>query len=648
MAAVARSDADQLFELLRASRWHEALELSRNQSASTKGEQLDLRLARAIALIRGGSTARGIALLNRDCLTVPNARTHLRRYVVPWLIAEGALNEAAKVLDLLVEADPASIEDLRLSGSVLGRLKRWDEALDRASALIRLRPEDLPGHTAYLQLLLQSGRIAEAGSHAIALGDDAIEHSKLGAMALLALRRSGQTATAANLARTFDETQISDSQLAGGIVRALFEGGDASEAVRTGERLIDAGCDNAVLRSFLGQAYMSIHREDRYERAIEHFRAGLNLDAEDIRMNSAIGEALLRKRSYEEAIPFLEQACRLQPAAPQAHALYARALKQSGRFAEAADEFRLLLKLQPSSRRWQRYAAGALSQSGDRREAAALFDAFVSERRRTLAKDFERGLAALWDQVDSADIPRARLEWAWKLSDLRPNDREDWERRARWGHLADHFLLDWLECRDDRVHEAMMRLADLGEAERALSQLEPGRGVILASAHIGPMYAGPLALELLGVRSKWLASTPSVARTAYAESLISTSDQDDMQVARAFMTSLREGYAVVVAVDGAINLAAPRITFEGQEMTYSSFAARTAHKLEVPSLFCAPRWENGRIGFVLERLPDPYPDETADAHADRWREAFLQSLRRYLGGQPENLRLSGGIWRHIR
>jgi lauroyl/myristoyl acyltransferase len=194
----------------------------------------------------------------------------------------------------------------------------------------------------------------------------------------------------------------------------------------------------------------------------------------------------------------------------------------------------------------------------------------------------------------------------------------------------------------------MEQLADLSEPERALASVDTSNGVILASAHIGPMYAGPLALELMGVRSRWLASTPSVARTSYAQSLISTSDQDDMQVARSFMTSLRQGYAVVIAVDGAINLAAPRVPFEGQEMTYSSFASRTAHRVGSPSFFCAPRWEDGRIGFVLEQMPDPYPDESADDHADRWRSAFLSALRDYLGGAPENLRLSGGLWRHIR
>jgi hypothetical protein len=65
-------------------------------------------------------------------------------------------------------------------------------------------------------------------------------------------------------------------------------------------------------------------------------------------------------------------------------------------------------------------------------------------------------------------------------------------------------------------------------------------------------------------------------------------------------------------------------------------------------VFCAPRWEGDRIGFVVERLPDPYEEEDADSHAERWRTAYLDALRRFIGGEPQNLRLSGGLWRHIR
>lgn len=646
---VTGSAAEEFQELLRASRWTEAVKLYERGLASEEKRQAEHRLPYAIALIRSGREASGIKLLTDDCLALPTARADLRRFVVPHLIQEGALERAAAVLGLLIDADPDSVEDRRLGGSVLGRLKRWDEAIANARRVIDLRPDDLPGHTAYLQLLLQSGRVEEAGVHARSLGDRVAGLPRLGSIALLALTRSGQFDAAADIASAFDESWITDETLAGAIVRAFFEAGKVDEAIEAGERLLNEGLDHPVLRAFLGQAYMASFLDDRYDRAIAHLREGLEIEPDDFRMNAAMGEALLRGRSYQEAIPYLAKACELQPKVPQARALFARALKQAGRYADAAREFRRLLEAQPSSPRWHRYAAGALSQAGQRKEAAALFDAFVAGRRATLPKNFEKGLDALWDRVDSVDLPKARLDWAWSLrSSDQTMDREQWERAAKWGHLADHYLLDWLECRDDRVHDAMMRLADLSEAERVLAGIDRSKGLILASAHIGPMYAGPLALELLGVRSRWLASTPSVARTAYAKSLISTSDQDDMQVARSFMISLRQGFAVVIALDGAINLAAPRIAFEGQEMTYSSFAARTAHRLEVPSVFCAPRWEGGRIGFILEQMPDPLPDEDAESHAERWRDAFLAALRRFLSGPPENLRLSGGLWRHIR
>jgi len=366
-------------------------------------------------------------------------------------------------------------------------------------------------------------------------------------------------------------------------------------------------------------------------------------------MNYALGEALLRLGRFSDALAPLAKAVELQPKVPQARALYARALKQAGQYAESAREFRTLLKLQPKAGRWERFAAGALAQAGRQEEAASLFDAFVSERAAKLPDTFEEGLDRLWDRVDEAEIPQSRLDWAWSLRTTGQTiDRVEWERAAKWGHLADHYLLDWLECRGDRVHEPMMRLANLDDPERALNEVDRSKGLILASAHIGAMYAGPLALELLGIPSRWLASTPSVARTGYARSLISTSDQDEMQVARSFMQSLRQGYAVVVAVDGSINLGAPRISFESQEITYSSFAARTAQRLGVTSMFCAPFWKEGRIDFVLERLPDAEEGENPDIFADRWRDAFLHSLRTFLGGAPENLRLSGGIWRHIR
>lgn len=648
MAAALTGLIDELHAQLKASRWSEVISLYESEASRDEKQQPALRLPYAIALIREGRVDSGMKQLTREVFELPNARAEIRRNLIPHLVQQKSLGEAAAIQEKLVEANPENVEDLRLAASLLGRLRRTGEAIPYARRVIAIDEEDLAGHTAYLMLLLQDGQVEQAGAHALTLEDRIEDDPKLASMALLALTRSGRFDEAVEIAITFDESLVGDEALATAIVRVLFETGHWRDAIDSGERLVGDGWDGAQLRSYIGQAYMASKRDDRYDRAAEHFRLGLARKPHDFRMNISLGEALLRSRFYPEAIPYLANAVAAQPNVAYPRTLHARALKQAGRYAEAAAEFRRLLEMQPSSPRWHRYAAGALSQAGHRTEAAKLFDAFVASRAAALPRNFERGLDALWGKIDEVDIPQERLDWAWGLSTMRPNDREEWERRAKWGHLADHYLLDWLECRDDRVHDAMTRLADLSEADRVLSKVDRSNGAILASAHIGPMYAGPLALELLGIPSKWLASTPSVAKTAYANSLISTSDQDDMEVARAVMKSLRQGYAVVIAIDGAINLGAPRIQFEGQEMTYSSFAARMAHRHGIPSFFVAPKWEGDKIGFVVEPMPEPDPDENPDTYAERWREAFLGALRDYLGGAPENLRLSGGIWRHIR
>jgi tetratricopeptide (TPR) repeat protein len=649
LATLIEGPFEEMQRHLHAGRWHDVVKHYEHELDANERQDAEHQLGYAIALINAGRPANGFNLLSSDVLALPNARILLRRFVIPDLLEAGTLNRAAIILEKIVAIHQDAIEELRLLGSVLARLGRTDESLELARKVLVLDENDFIGHSTYLLRLLKAGRLSEAGEHARSLGDQLLANSRLTAIGLLALTRSGKLNHAAWLALSVDLNGVGDAQVAAAVVRTLAEVGCTSEAIEAGEKLLDRGWDEPTLRSYLAQAYMSSAVPDRYEKVVEHVEAGIALAPSDALMHYALGEALLRLRRYSDALAPLAKAVELQPKVPQARALYARALKQAGRYAEAAREFRVLLKLQPSSAQWQRYAAGALAQAGRREEASALFDEFVSRRAADLPDTFEKGLGQLWDRVDEVDIPRPRLDWAWSLRNSDESvDRAAWERAAKWGHLADHYLLDWLECRSERVQEPMMRLAELDEVDQAFREIDRSKGLILASAHVGAMYAGPLALELLGIPCRWLASTPSVARTSYGKSLISTSDQDDMQVAKAFMQSLRQGYAVVVAVDGAINLGAPRIHFEGQEITYSSFAARTAHRLGVPSVFVAPHWEGDRIGFTFERLPEARDGESDEAYADRWRNAYLQSLRTFLGGDPRNLRLSGGIWRHIR
>jgi tetratricopeptide (TPR) repeat protein len=639
--------------LIRAGEWRDGLaayEKGLKQTAEPDGELL---LLAAIARVRAN-------LASLTTLTPALVREgepqDVRRLLANPLAQEGKLADAAQAFGAIIDALPSAVDERMQRSSLYARLGLWDEAIADLDAVAGDpgAAEGLGVDLKRLQYFIRAGRAPEGAVLAREMDPAGADDRTLNLM-LLALIHAKEYTPAADLTMRINTNDVGNAQLAGSIVQSLFWAERYTVAIEIGEKFVRRGLDGAMLRSFLGRAwYAGGAASQRFAKAIGHFEVGITHSPDDLRMVSLLGELLLHSGKAERALPHLRKAVEMQPNMAQVRARYARALKQSGKFADAAEHFVAAAKTPKGAGLSHRHVAGALSLAGRREEAADMYDAWVSSRAQDLPESFAEGLHALWGRVEDVNIPLPRLDWAWSLrSPDCPFDRAEWERRAKWGHLADHYLLDWIECRGEQAEEAMRYFSDeLDAVEAFIAEARaraPGKGLIFASAHVGAMYFGPLALELVGERSRWLASTPSVARTSYAETLISTNDQTDAQVAMAFMRALKQNYAVIVVVDGAINVAAPRVEFEGQEITFSQFTARTAHRLGAPSAFVSPVWREGdKIGFVLEHLPMPEQGEIADDYAARWQQTYFDYLRRCLSGRPENLRLSGGIWRHIR
>lgn len=584
-----------------------------------------------------------------------DGRLDVRRLAIAPLIRKGELSRAASLLRVLVQACPNLTDDRQTLASVLGRLKRWGEAVACADEAAAIAPTDPVLQGARIQLRLLADREAEAAALACDTADLVTAELPNAHLWLMALLRGGQVEAAAEMAAGFDAAGFANESVAAVAVQSLVAHRRIGAAIDAGEAALAAGLDGAALRLQLGLAHLERgYVNDRAARALTHFTEGLRLSPENLRLNAAQGETLLRKGRYVDALAPLSKACELSPGLAQARSLYARALRHAGRYAEAADQTLKLVEAAPDSPRWQRSAAAALAQAGHPDEAGRLFDRHLRTRTEGLPGTFAQAMQDLGNRLDDMSvlpaIPTARLDWAWSLRRGQDDvDREQWERAACWGHLADQLILDWLECRQGREDEAMAILDGLDELEEFFQPFaESGRGTVIATAHVGPMYAGLMVLELLGVPSRWVSSTPGIPGVSYASALISTADQSDARVGRTMLRALADRYAVCLAIDGAPNPAAPRILFEGQEITYSSFAARAAHRLGSPSIFYAPRWENGRIVHTAEALPESQPGEDVEAFALRWQEAYLRLLREHLAGPPENLRLGGGIWRHVR
>lgn len=583
--------------------------------------------------------------ITADLLASDEARLLVRRLIVPALRQSKANTALVHVLRCYLAADPASVSERHLLASLLVRLGQGAEARRHLEILAMHRPSD-PGIIASrLQLELKEEQVAAAAAIAEGFANWDRVSARVAHLGMLALLRAGRASRALNLFHACTEEKTVD--LIGLAVEAHITLGEFPKAQRLAQRAIAQGMDNAGLRFRLGTIAQAAFDHDR---AIVHFTEALKFAPDDLRTLTALGELMLFKSRPRSALVHLSKALERAPHLDHARALYARSLKEVRDFDGAAREWLEIVARQPNNPQWKRQAASALNLAGRRKEAGQLFSDLLGQRAAHLPDGFEDGLHALWERVDEVELPHARYEWAWRL---RAPDctflRGEWERRARWGYLADRLIFDWLECRPERAEEAMHRLADLEEPAQAIeSVLGQGDPLIIVTAHIGPMFAAPLAAELVDFETVWLASSPTMPGLAYTASLISTSDQTEPQVVRQAIRALESRHAVGLAVDGAMSLAAPRIVFEGQEITYSSFAARLAHRRRANSVFVAPQWRDGRLAFHVARLPSPRGEEGIEDFAGRWKGGYLAVLRQLLASEPENLRLSGGVWRHIR
>ncbi len=623
---------------------------SRRPVAGVDPQNAIARLRETIGRIRDAADPeRDMTALEPALRQVKDGWRDVRRLLVSPFVREGRLGPAIAALGVLIAVHPSRVEERRLLASLFGRMGQWDQAIAEADAAAGIEPDNAALHAVRIQLRVRAGRVAEAAKAARATL--ALAHSEPGEAYswMMAFVRNGDVAEAADIAAALEPDELPNERVATMAVRALMEDGRTVAAIRLGDAALHAGHDCAGLRSSLGLSHLRRGSEaDRKVHAVAHFEAGLQMAPTDVRLLTLHGETLLRAGRYQEAVVPLARALELAPELEQTRALYARALRYTLQYGDAADQLMRLVEKSPDKLLWQRAAIGALSQAGRRKEAEALFSRYIATRSAQLPDTFQAAMARMEGTLDTAPIPQARLDWAWSLRGDTSIDRAAWERRARWGHRVDHLLLDWLECREERVEEAMHLLGELDSGERFFAPLlAAGRGVVVATAHVGPMYAGLMALELVGIPSRWLATAPSIAQSSYSAALISTADQTEAQVAKACMRAINAGYVLCLAIDGAANPAAPRTTFEGQEVTYSGFASHLAYRLGVPSVFYAPRWENGRVTYTLEMLPAANPGEDEQAYAQRWRKAYFDRLREHLAGEPESLRLSGGIWRHV-
>lgn len=603
----------------------------------------------AIGCLRLGEVTSGFSLLSPLVLKTTNSRSLLRRWIISPLASRN-LDVALLTVNKLLAADVCQTEDVLLVASHLIKCRHFNTAVELAERGLRV----FPGNGNIFALYLRSLTLSEKEEQAICLARKqalARPHDNHILLTCLSYLDKSHALSDKELAFSLlPSLKVDSADAASLVVNISSAVGKYQEAIQAGESALIAGHDGAGLRRSLGQVWLKSSRsQDAKRKAVEHFGQAVAFNPDNLRAATLYADVLIRTGQTALAIPLLERWLTRHPNLPYVRALYARALRQEGQYEAASDEFMRLATEKGITSKWNRYAAAALLQAGKRSEAETVFERYTGAREVHLAETFEAGLASLNEKISQVSLPVERFDWAWEIAGKHVGlERPEWERRAKWGYLADNFLLDWLECRGNQADEPMYRLADIEHVEQFFNRLQlDERGCIIVSAHLGAMYAGPVILSLLDMNCKWVASTPGVIKGGYGEKLISVSDKSEAEVVRACMQTLHRGQSIVIAIDGALNLAAPTIEFHGQHITYSTFSSRLAYKMHLPTVFSVPVWKEGRIDFFMEKMVDPERFESLATFSERWKENYLQCVTNVMRSEPENLRLSGGIWRNI-
>lgn len=575
-------------------------------------------------------------------------RTTLRRELIMPAIRASDLHTARQLTERIARIAPDDQANLGTLATILMRQGDYAAAIEQLATLCRLDPENLRVRIQLLTSYLRTKQLEDAAAIAKECSGFRRDDLKLARLSAIALHRGGELLDACAAAIDIASHQTLDLEAAQIAGRIFLDCGQADEAKAVCGRAREAGFISPTLCHI--EATSNIVLGKGLEETVTLLEQSLQQDPDHIPSLLLAGQVLFEDGQVRSAVSYLRRATERAPGVQSYKLRLGRCLMLANQPAAAADTMIEALKMGAVSERWKRLAVSALSQANRMHEAEALFAEYLDEKRRSLPLSIDVGIENLESQLDRAAVSQKRLDWMWTFLDkiglVPPGEtRNTWEDKVKWGYLADKLIQDWLECNPTEAEQVAALFVGMDEAKQRLADLmKRKKGLLLASAHIGPIFVGPLAMSLLRIDHNWVAHLPSVSPEFYLSNMVSTSDQSGVGVISQVYTALEEGRAVVIAVDGVSGAKTRKIEFEGLSIPHSDFLARMSYRMKVPSVFVAPYWCDGKIRVLFEELPNPADHETRLEFVNRWNSSYLSMLKNCMSLGAENLGTAGGIW----
>ncbi len=594
-------------------------------------------------------------LLESADIDTDKGRSALRRGIVKPLVLRGDYQKACSVLEVVLQRSDELQDYLQLS-----RLQKQagdaDKAFKTLKAARRKSPNDLNVARAFLAASLKFDDVAVADAAARETAQLWDQDGSIADSATRAFYRSGDIPAAldaADISVQLNETNSAAIVFAASVYNAAGQASRARNALTHEHN--DMGNVTGKRAFELARALFQLDPASNDARTF--LRNCYQAEPDNYRYAHLYSNCLYSRGEYDAALEIIESA-RTMDRSFVASVLYAKCLRQLRRYEDAVKVLDPIVADQDVAESVLRFATGVYLMAGKADVAEALNARASKGATRRIPSDLKSALADMRSCLPLADIRQARLDWSWthvRANAKAPLDRQTWEDEVRWVNLADNRFRDCLEHVPSEI-ETIAGLIDGTPDNTAVlsAALDQGKGVILATAHVGALFAGPVALAKTGLPVSIVASTPDVdgGRVSVYENarLISASSNDVISLTRMILRHLGENRVVVIAIDGTSFPGMPRYDLFDRSIALSDFVPRRVFKANTPTFYTDVRWTDGRLRAGLS--PMPHPDraegEGEDTFVARWMGQYMGHLEDMFATSPHNLRMSGGFWNTIK
>ncbi|MBW6507624.1 MAG: tetratricopeptide repeat protein [Rhodobacteraceae bacterium] len=464
-------------------------------------------------------------------------------------------------------------------------------------------------------------------------------------LALRSAETLGDEIATLTAAEALSKTRIEDPAhlLNAGVILLRF--GRAQEVVDLIAANAAASAHPQVTRLKL-DAELRLGRSD--EISLASLRAVAAANPTDVRIANLEAQLLLNLDRPAEAVTVYARL----PQERMNHTMrlrYAKAQELAGDLDDAINTYRAVLDEAPGNKALRRKLVGLCVRAGRSEEAQRVYRTGLSDWANTLSPTLAENLAEIMSSDCSEAIPAPRALWfEAALTAAGHAPPPDWRQRAGKMARIDQLIVQFAQTYPDGMDQLRSLVEVTPSARENLEAgLTMGKGAFVASAHVGLLYAGPIVLNKYGGPFAYVASVPDLGQPGVSNGLISTSTNELSVVGRRILRALRGNATVAIAIDGAGITSEETRPFFGKTIRLSDFAPRLAWRTGTPSYFPRITMDGAVAQFRLNALPMPDKDESEEAYAARWLDAYAEELAAFLCEHPEAMRGTGGFWSRI-